>query len=84
MDEVGRFLAESPISERISISTALILERRRLSASELDAIESSGTYAPSLGAICELEAGGQVVARGKIVRRGGKSFFKVTETGGGA
>ncbi len=82
MDEVGRFLAESPIAERVSIPTVLILERRRLSAAELEAARAAGTYVPSLGLTCELEAGGQVVARGKIVRRGGKSFFKVTETGG--
>jgi hypothetical protein len=82
MTELERFLAESPVAEGVALPTRLVLEHRRLSGADIEAIRATGTYEASPGALCELEAGGQVIAGGKIVKRRGKFFLKVLETGG--
>jgi hypothetical protein len=82
MNDLGRFLADSPIAERVSLQTYLVLDRMRLSAGDIEGIRRAGSYEPSVPSICELEAGGQVIASGKIVKRRGKYFLKVIETGG--
>jgi hypothetical protein len=82
MTELERFLAESPVAEGVTLPTRLVLERRRLSGVDIDEIRAAGTFEASPGALCELEAGGQVIAVGKIVKRRGKFFLKVLETGG--
>jgi hypothetical protein len=68
------------ILERIRIPTRIIVHRLALTPGTLAAIVRTGTFTPIDGAVCELEAGGKVIARGKIVRRRGEFFFKVRET----
>jgi len=82
MTELERFLAESAVAERVDLPTLLVLDRMRLSAGDIDGIRAAGAYEASPGSTCELEAGGQVLASGKIVKRRGKYFFKVMEKGG--
>jgi hypothetical protein len=79
MDGLRQFLEESPIAHRVKLPTSIVLRRLSLSHSELEGIVESGAFAPEGGETCELEVGGQSVARGRIVRRGGASYFKVLE-----
>jgi len=68
------------ILDRISLSTRIIVNRFDLKPSRLAEIVQKGELAPEDGDLCELEAGGQVIARGKIVRKRGRHLFKVLET----
>jgi hypothetical protein len=63
--------------DRITLPTRIIVNRIELSATALADIVQKGELAPAGGDTCELEAGGQVLARGKIVKRRGSYFFKV-------
>jgi len=72
-----------PNLDRISVPTRIIVHRSELSTAALGEIIQKGEYVPSGGDVCELEAGGQVIARGRIVRRRGESCFKVMETAKG-
>ena len=63
--------------DRVSLPTRIIVNRIELSATALADIVQKGELAPAGGDTCELEAGGQVLARGKIVKRRGSYFFKV-------
>lgn len=81
MDNLKRFLEESPIAERVSLPSSVVVRRLTLHPEEIDGIVESGTFNPTGGETCELEVGGQCIARGRIVRRRGKSYFKVLEMG---
>lgn len=69
------------ILDRLTLPTRVIVNRSELSASGLAGIVQEGEYSPVEGDTCELEAGGQVLARGRIVRRRGRWFFKVLAAG---
>jgi hypothetical protein len=79
MESHTRFLAESALAERIKIPSRVIIHRSAISPGSLAGIIQSKSFAPKEPGICELEAGGQTLARGKIVKRGGEAFFKVLE-----
>ena len=68
------------VLDRVTLPTRIIVHRSRQSATALAGIVQKGELAPADGRACELESGGQVLARGRIVRRRGQWFFKVTET----
>ena len=72
---------QESILERVVLPTRIIVARTTLSTAALSAIIQKGELAPASGETCELEAGGQVLARGKIVKRRGEYYFKVRETG---
>lgn len=67
--------------DRIRIPTRVVVHRATLSTSALTQIIAKGEITPQAGEVCELEVGGQVIARGRIVRRWGSYVFKVVETG---
>ena len=79
MDGVKKFLEESPIAEAVSLPAAVIVHRQLLSPKEVSGIRERGTYTPSGEDVCGLEVGGRLIARGKMIRRRGMSYFKVTE-----
>jgi hypothetical protein len=66
--------------DRLKLPTRVIVNRSALTAAGLAGAIQKGEYAPGDGEVCELAAGGQVLARGRIVRRRGRYFFKVLET----
>jgi hypothetical protein len=66
--------------DRLRLPTRIIVNRSALTAAGLAEAIQKGEYAPDGGETCELAAGGQVLARGRIVRRRGRYFFKVLET----
>ena len=80
MIDLQTFLAESPIAKRTKLEATVILKREQTSSSALFAAKERGALGPLEidTRSCELEVGGQVIARGAIVRRRGKSFLKVT------
>jgi hypothetical protein len=79
MDDLKRFLEESPIAARVALPTNIVVRRLTLNPEAVESIAESGTFTPSGGEACELEVGGQCIARGRIVRRRGRSYFKVLE-----
>jgi hypothetical protein len=83
MDDFRRFLEESPIAAELRLSTRLILRRSSIGSGAIGDMAESGSYFPMGGAVCELEVGNLCIARGRIVRRMGKSYFKITEMGEG-
>ena len=71
---------KKPDLDRIPVATRVIVHRSEISTTALGEIIRKGEFAPPDGEVCELEAGGQVIARGRIVRRRGVSCFKLLET----
>jgi hypothetical protein len=71
------------ILDRIAIPSRVVIRRTVLTANALSKIVQDGAFEPGGEATCELEAGGQVVARGRIIARRGKSYFKVLEVARG-
>jgi hypothetical protein len=79
MENCAKFLEESVIAERVKVPTRIVVYRSAMDPGSLEDIRESGVFAPKDPETCELEAGGQVLARGKIVKKGGEFFFKVME-----
>lgn len=79
MGELREFLEKSPIASRIALPTSVVERRLTLTPEALEGIADGGVFSPSDGGTCELEVGGQCVARGRIVRGKGRSYLKVTE-----
>ena len=80
MADVSAYLADSPIAKRVKLPATLVLKREQKSSSELLAIKEKGLFGPVeiAMAACELEVGGQIVATGRIVRRRGETYLKVS------
>lgn len=79
MDNLRRFLEESSTAPRIALPSCVVIRRLKLSPRDVGVMTESATFTPSGDEVCELEVGGVVVARGKMVRKRGESWFKVTE-----
>ena len=79
MQDVKRFLAESPVAARVSLPTTVILNRLTLNPADVGRMIEQGDPVPGGGRTCDLEIGGQCVARGRIVHRRGELWFKVTQ-----
>ena len=85
MDGLRGFFDQSPIAEAVELPSAIVIRRLKLSPDAISGIAESGIFgpeggeAPGSGVACELEVGGQCLARGKIIRKRGMSFFKVME-----
>ena len=82
MNDVEKFIAESPIARQTRLPATVILNREKTSSAALFAAKERGAFGPMEVDIkeCELEIGGEVIARGKIVRRRGKTYLKMTST----
>jgi hypothetical protein len=79
MDGLKKFLEESPMASAVTLPATVIVHRQKLSPASVGRIMEQGSFAPAGEEVCELEVGGKLIARGKIIRRGGASWFKVTE-----
>ena len=78
MKDWKTFLADSPIAARVTLPTFVVLHRLTMSPTDVARATREGALEPADDAACMLEVGGQCVAQGRIVRRGGRSWFKVT------
>jgi len=75
--ELKQFLDDSPLAEKIKLESRVVIHRCQLSQDDLQTLpEGLGVLKESL---CELEIAGQVMARGRIIKRGDAYFFKVTK-----
>ena len=75
------FLRSSPVAERVRLPARVVVQRTKFTPRELAKIRDQGSYGPVADdeTVCELEAGGQVLARGRIVRRRGQWYFQIKE-----
>lgn len=78
---VKKFLSQSPLAEKVKVDSKVVLERLKFSAADLDEIRSRGDFSVDnrKESVVELEANGITVALGKIVKKKGESYFKVTQ-----
>ena len=74
--------ANEGILERVRAPTRVVVHRSRVPGRELGEIIQRGTYTPETGEVCELEADGVLIARGKVVRKGGRYWFRVGQMAG--
>ncbi len=63
--------------EGIPLPTRIVVSRMNLAAEDLARLLREGEVAADGDSTCELEVGGQIVARGRMVRRRGGWYFKV-------
>ena len=81
--DTSKFLQTSQLATQVRLPTRIVMRRGQLSPTDVVAIKTDGTYdAATAGApLCELVVGGTILARGRVIRRGGRVFFKVAELG---
>ena len=74
------FMASSGASEKVRLDGKVIIQRTKLSPADIYNIRKQKEYGPILEKeqICELQIGGQVLARGRIVKKKGECYFKVS------
>ena len=78
-DRLEEFLSESIIAKRATVPARVVFRKAQMTPGKLSrALESSEVV---LGGepICELVAGGTVIATGEIVERDGRYFFQAKE-----
>lgn len=75
-------MEKTDIFERVECPTRIVVNRRAMTAHALSEALRRGTYTGDQDT-CELTAGGQVIAAGKIVKKGGLYYFKTIETAQG-
>ena len=73
------FSRESPTAKRVELAGRIVLHRDHLSVRDAAEIWEAGRYCPASSPVCELEVGGQVLARGEIVEEEGCTMFRVDE-----
>lgn len=75
------FLKRSPLSHMIKLNTEIILCRSSINSEEFEsnlADQEMSLQLPT-GRTHELEVNGQTIAMGKIVKKWGRPYFKVTK-----
>lgn len=79
--ELTDFLTNSLIAKKVKLPGKIVIHRAAYSPVEIAAMKSKGSYGPipREEAVCELEVNGEVIARGKIVKKAGEFYFKVLE-----
>jgi len=75
------FMESSPASDKVKLDGKVIIQRTQLSPADIYNIRRKKQYGPVLekDQICELEMGGQVLAKGRIVKKKGECYFKVSK-----
>jgi hypothetical protein len=79
-EKLDVFLKTSEIAKKVPVVPQIVVYRDQLSANQLSSVKKSGTYTiEKVPNVYEMEAGGVVLARGKVIRKKDNLFFKVTE-----
>lgn len=69
-----------PLGKKLRMPTYVVLNRASTTPKELTRIRKAGEYHPGPEyAVCELVAGGEVIAGGKLVKRSGDWYMHITE-----
>lgn len=78
-DQITEFLSTSPIAKRAQVAARVVFRRTKMSPRELQEGFAAGTMDLGGDPICELVAGGQIIASGEIVEKDGAYYFKAKE-----
>ena len=81
-DSLERFLNDSVVAETVKLVPRIVVQRTALTPQDLLDIRDAEHYGllPAKELVCEFEVGGQMLARGKIIKRRGEFYFKILET----
>ena len=79
-EQIGKFLSESVIARRATVPAKVVFRRTRMTAGKLRQALDAGEITFSGQSICDLVAGGTVIATGEIVERDGHYFFQAKES----
>jgi hypothetical protein len=83
-DEINSFINGSYIGRNVKLSGDIIIHRTNLNPDELSSIKNEGKFTfESNKKICELEIDGNVIAKGKIIKKKGEYYFKTIDIKGG-
>jgi hypothetical protein len=84
-EEFVKFINDSYIGKTVELPVNIIIHRNDLSPDDLAFIRENGVYECPYDKdpLYEMEAGGEIFANGKIVRKNGEYFFKVMNVDGG-
>ena len=84
MKALKEFLLDSSLAERIKVPIRVVVHHTKLTPEEIVVMKKgdSERLFPEAPMDCELHAGEETIARGKIVKKRGGYYFKVLETGG--
>ena len=75
-------IAQSPLVDRVSVPTHIVLHRSNSTPRGLADIRATGSFEPGPdGAVCELMAGGACIASGKLVKRRGQWCLQIESMG---
>jgi hypothetical protein len=71
---------KKPVTERVKLKGRVIINRPLLNTDDVEKIgrDKSAVFSDKTGT-CELNVGGQVLAKGKIVKKKGGYYFKITD-----
>ena len=75
------FLEDSPMAERIKLPTRIVVHRGELSPADIATIKSTGQYVASTEPVCELRVNGTILAHGRVIKRHGCTYLKITAIG---
>ena len=81
---LNAFLNRSPAAEKVRVPGRIVVRRTELSPGELLnlRLKKTSLEVRERDMICELEIGGQVIAKGTVVRKNDAHYFKVSEIAG--
>ena len=79
--EFNEFIEKSSIAENVKPEGRVMIHRTELTPAKLLEMRKKGEFGvvQKKGIICQLEVGGKILAQGKIIRKGGRHYFKVKE-----
>ncbi len=80
-DKTARFIAESRLADAIKLDAEVVVHRSSMSLADVAELRVKKELGHSTrnNEIAELEVGGIVAARGRLVRKGKNVYFRVTE-----
>lgn len=80
-DPFDRFIDSSPIAQTVRLTPRIVVERSKMTLKEIDECAEKGKMlVPGItGRELDLEVGGQLIGRGKIITEKGKLFFELSK-----
>lgn len=80
-EKLNQFFEQSALAQKIKLQPRIILHRSTMLPAGIANLTETGKYNPikKSDLTCELEIGGKVIAQGKIIKKWGKSYFKIKQ-----
>ena len=78
---ISDFFTNACMAKKINLPGEIIIHRAAYSPVEIAALKKKGVYGPIPAGelVCDLAVNGEVIGRGKIVKKAGDYYFKVIE-----